>query len=113
MTELSRDALLPADIGPNDDGTTLRILWRDGHESEYTPRYLRIACPCAGCVDEMTGKRILRSEDVPEDVYPLSIEHVGRYALQFDWSDGHRTGIYPFEYLRRLCPCEACEATDS
>lgn len=108
MGDLPKHAILPETIGPNHDGTALRIRWKDDHESEYAPRSLRIACPCAGCVDEMTGKRILRPEDVPADVHPRSIEHVGRYALQFDWSDGHRTGIYPFEYLRRLCPCEAC-----
>lgn len=92
----------PTDIGPNQDGTRLRIAWEDGHVSEYVPRLLRIRCPCAGCVDEMTGIRTLRPESVPEDVYPVAIHYVGRYALQFDWSDGHATGIYPFEFLRRL-----------
>jgi len=92
----------PLDIGPTEDGARLRILWQDGHESVYAPRDLRLACPCAGCVDEMTGRRTLTPERVPEDVHPLTIEYVGRYALQFTWSDGHRTGIYPFDYLRRL-----------
>ena len=59
-------------------------------------------CPCAGCVDEMTGVRMLTEAMVPEGVYPLAIEYVGRYALQFYWSDGHSTGIYSFELLRRL-----------
>ncbi|MDX1748266.1 MAG: DUF971 domain-containing protein, partial [Halobacteriales archaeon] len=64
-------------------------------------------CPCAGCVDEMTGRRILTEGMVPERVYPLEIQYVGRYALRFVWSDGHRTGIYPYEYLRKLCGEEA------
>jgi DUF971 family protein len=59
-------------------------------------------------VDEMTGERTLRPESVPEGVHPLAIRYVGRYALGFDWSDGHTTGIYPFEYLRDLCPCAEC-----
>ena len=80
----------------------LRIEWQDGGVSELVPRDLRIACPCAGCVDEMTGKRILRPEHVAEDVMPLAIHYVGRYALTFVWNDGHSTGIYPFEYLRQL-----------
>lgn len=92
----------PADIGPDDSGTRLQIRWKDGTESLYLPRELRLACPCAGCVDEMSGVRTLRPSDVREDVHPLSIHYVGRYALQFVWSDGHRTGIYPFDYLRRL-----------
>ena len=92
----------PRDIGPNEDATRLRIAWEDGHVSEYEPRVLRVRCPCARCVDEMTGIRTLRAEDVSENVYPLAIHYVGRYALRFDWSDGHGTGIYPFELLRRL-----------
>ena len=91
----------PAEIAPNADATRLRIVWKDGEFSEYAPRDLRIWCPCAGCVDEMTGKRILDPDMVAEDVHPLSIHYVGRYALKFVWSDGHDTGIYPFEYLRR------------
>lgn len=108
MDDLSPQAIRPDDVGPNDDGTALAIAWKDGHRSVFEPRMLRIACRCAVCVDEMTGRRILRPEDVPSDIHPLAIHYVGRYALRFDWSDGHGTGIYPFEYLRRLCPCEAC-----
>lgn len=92
----------PEDIGPTEDGTRLRICWKDGRADEYEPRDLRLACPCAGCVEEMTGRPILVPEMVPQDVYPEAIHYVGRYALQFVWSDRHSTGIYPFEYLRRL-----------
>ncbi len=92
----------PSDIGPTADGSRLRILWEDGHESEFLPRRLRLMCPCAGCVDEMTGVRTLTPEMVSENVYPTAIHYIGRYALQFMWSDGHSTGLYPFEYLRRL-----------
>lgn len=100
----------PLQVGPNPEATHLRISWADGHVSDFPPRLLRVACVCAGCVDELTGRRILREEDVPDDVHPLAIEYVGRYALRFRWSDGHDTGIHPFDYLRRLCPCPACEA---
>jgi DUF971 family protein len=92
----------PAEIGPTEDGVRLRVRWKDGVTSEIAPRELRLMCPCAGCVDEMTGVRTLRPEAVDEAVYPTSIHYVGRYALQFVWSDGHSTGIYTFEYLRRL-----------
>jgi len=92
----------PEEIGPTEDGARLRIRWKDGRVDEYEPRALRLACPCAGCVEEMTGRPILVPEMVPEGVYPEAIHYVGRYALQFVWSDRHSTGIYPFEYLRRL-----------
>lgn len=98
----------PEQIAPTEDASALRIRWRDGHTSDFPPRYLRIQCRCAGCVDEMTGRPILRPEDVAEDVHPFAIHYVGRYALQFDWSDGHSTGIYPFEFLRGICPCSEC-----
>ena len=94
--------ITPEEIGPTDDGLRLAIRWQDGVSHEYVPRDLRLVCPCAGCVEEMTGRRILVPEMVAEDVHPTAIHYVGRYALQFIWSDGHSTGIYPYEYLRRL-----------
>ena len=95
-------ATTPREIGPTADGEALRIEWMDGSESILRPHHLRISCPCARCVDEMTGKRVLRPEMVPESIYPTAIHYVGRYALQFVWSDGHDTGFYPFDFLRRL-----------
>lgn len=92
----------PVEIGPSEDEARLRIEWRDGVVSELVPRYLRSLCPCAGCVDEMTGVRTLTPDMVDDGVYPTAIHYVGRYALQFVWSDGHSTGIYTFEYLREL-----------
>jgi ATP-binding protein involved in chromosome partitioning len=79
----------PAEIGPTEDGTQLRIWWMDGAASEYPPRYLRLMCPCAGCVDETTGRPLLNPVTVPMDVHPLAIHYVGEYAIRFDWSDGH------------------------
>lgn len=92
----------PVRIEPTEDGSMLRILWRDGHLSEYEPRMLRLRCQCAGCVDEFTGDPILDPESVPADIHPRAIRHVGRYALAFEWSDRHDTGIYPFDFLRSL-----------
>jgi DUF971 family protein len=99
----------PADIGPTEDGSKLRIAWKDGVVSEYLPRYLRLLCPCAGCVNEMTGVRTLTPEMVDEGVYPTAIHYVGRYALQPVWSDGHSTGIFTFEMLREMWDQELAE----
>jgi DUF971 family protein len=95
-------ATTPREIGPSADGAALRILWEDGGVSLFAPHALRVRCPCAQCVDEMTGRRILRPESVPADIAMSAIHYVGRYALQFVWSDGHDTGFYPFDFLRRL-----------
>lgn len=96
------------EIVPTEDAARLRIAWADGHESVYAPRYLRQNCRCAKCQDEFTGRQRLDPQSVAVDVYPLAIRYVGRYAIRFDWSDGHTTGIYPFELLRDICPCDAC-----
>ena len=56
----------------------------------------------------MTGRKTLRDESVPQDVRAARITPVGRYAITILWSDGHDTGIYSFETLRRLCPCGNC-----
>jgi ATP-binding protein involved in chromosome partitioning len=81
---------------------TLAITWADGVESRYDVRELRLACGCAQCVDEWSGAGRLDPASVPEDVRPLQIEPVGRYAIQIAWSDGHASGIYPFRRLREL-----------
>ncbi len=41
-------------------------------------------------------------------VKPLEVTQVGKYALKFKWSDGHESGIYSWEYLRRMCRCAVC-----
>jgi ATP-binding protein involved in chromosome partitioning len=84
------------------DAQTLAITWADGVESAYPVRALRLACACAQCVDEWSGEGRLEPDTVPEDVHPLRIEAVGRYAIQIAWSDGHASGIYPFRRLREL-----------
>lgn len=86
----------------------LHILWADGHKTVFTNKYLRERCPCAACVNELTGERMLRLESVRPDIRAEDISLVGRYAIQIRWSDGHSTGIYPFERLRAECPCGFC-----
>jgi DUF971 family protein len=100
----------PMRVEPTEDGQKLRIVWKDGHTSEYVPRQIRLACPCAGCVDEFTGAPLLDPATVPEGIMPVKIEYVGGYALGFKWPDGHDTGIYPYDLLRKICPCEECAA---
>ena len=80
----------------------LCIEWGDGLRSIYDVRELRLACGCAECVDEWTGENRLDPDAVPDDVRPVKIEPVGRYAIQIEWSDAHASGIYPFRRLRQL-----------
>lgn len=78
------------------------IRWSDESESRYGAAELRRACPCAGCKDEWTGVKTLDDAQVPDDLKFNSIAIVGRYALNFNFSDGHDTGIFSFNFLREL-----------
>ena len=84
------------------DPVELGFEWPDGLESKVPARALRLACPCARCVDEFTGAPLLDPGTVPEDLTQTAVELVGNYALSVTFSDGHRTGIYTWEALRRL-----------
>ena len=80
----------------------LAIGWADGSESLLPLREIRIACGCATCRNELSGAPLLNPDSVPEDITAARIAPVGNYALTFEWSDGHSTGIYPWEELRAL-----------
>jgi len=80
----------------------ITINWSDETESRYNAADLRKACPCAGCINEWTGEKTLKADMIAEDLSFSSIAVVGRYALNFNFSDGHDTGIFSFQYLKQL-----------
>jgi len=101
-------------------GTGMDIEWKDGHHSSYKFAYLRDACPCAMC-DEERSKTNRHPGDPPSlapgtlpmfkpAAKPASAEAVGKYAIKFNWNDGHELGIYSWQFLREYCPCEECKA---
>jgi DUF971 family protein len=97
-----------------DDGAAVEIQWeQNGHVGRYGARALRLACRCASCREEMTDRPLLEPGAVPADVRALDVKLVGGYAVQFAWSDGHGTGIYPWDFLLEICPCPHCAARRS
>ena len=84
------------------DSRTLAVVWTDNKKSLYDVVELRRQCRCAHCIDEVTKEQKLNPDDVPETLRPIKIESVGRYALTISFTDGHKTGIYTFEWLRAL-----------
>src|SRR3990167_7936765 len=86
----------------------IRISWSDGHQGIYPHLYLRENCRCASCVQEWSGEKLIRAENIPQDITPAAIQAVGNYAISIRWSDDHDTGIYPFDFLKEICPCEEC-----
>ncbi|HVB34967.1 MAG TPA: DUF971 domain-containing protein [Patescibacteria group bacterium] len=93
-------------------GAGMDIDWADGHHSHYEFAYLRDRCPCAVCKEG----RDPHDHPAPAGALPLykpritarSASPVGHYAVEFDFSDGHATGIFSFPYLREICPCGEC-----
>jgi DUF971 family protein len=98
-----------ANVRPKDIqqiGNELAIKWDDGGESFVPLEKLRRACPCAGCKGEMDIMgNVYRGPEKPlrpESYQLIRLGHVGGYALQPHWGDGHATGLYSFDYLRRV-----------
>ncbi len=120
--KLAPNAVTPAKVRvKKTEGTGVEIDWRDGHQSAWGFKWLRDACPCATCHEEREASG--RPPGVPKPkaptllvmyeapVKPLEVTSVGKYALRFKWSDGHESGIYSWEYLRRQCGCEVCKGS--
>jgi DUF971 family protein len=98
----------PLKINKSTDGQ-LVIIWDDGYETRYKIDYLRNQCPCASCQGETvlfhTHKPVKSDTALPGKYELNKIEQVGNYAIQIIWKDGHDSGIYSWEYLRKICQC--------
>ena len=103
----------PKSIAVSRSRGILIIDWEDDHRSEFPLTGLRASCPCAECMGGHANMGKAGSPDMLE--LPLvgkqsdelvDLKVVGNYALQLSWADGHNSGIYSWDYLRELCPCE-------
>lgn len=91
----------------------LDILWAPGFQRRYPFKFLRCECPCATCVNEFTGERILNPETIPAEILPVALSFSGNYALKIEWADGHNSGIYTWEQLHKLADAPEVEVVDS
>ena len=118
---LPHEAIEPAKVRVHKTtGTGMEIDWKDGHQSSWTFSWLRDACPCATCHEERgaSGRKAGEPKPKPATLLPMykapvrpeSVSPVGRYAISFHWNDGHQSGIYSWDYLRRHCLCAECRA---
>jgi DUF971 family protein len=96
----------------------IQIDWKDGHSSQYSLAYLRDECPCASCTGAHGTEPRKTNHSAPPatpfQMYTptlkmLNVEAVGHYAIRIDWNDGHNTGIYSFDHLRKICGCAECK----
>ena len=110
---LAHEAVSPAKVRiALTEGTGVEILWKDGHRSQWSFPYLRDACPCATCHEERekSGRAPGEPKAMAKQMFPmftpparpLEATPAGRYAIKFKWADGHESGIYSWEFLRRL-----------
>lgn len=81
----------------------LEITWPDGSSYKLPFRYLRGRCPCANCVDEFTGRRVVGVDEVPLGIEIVGAQILGNYALKITWNDRHDTGLYTWDNLKDLC----------
>ena len=95
----------PQEMNLSNKGETLIIKWQDGIEhviSAFTVRYM---CPCAHCVDEITGEKLIKEENIPPNVKITESVPVGRYGVRFSFDDpspGAGAGIFTFSLLRKM-----------
>ena len=111
MASLTFEQKQPVNIEVDRKKGEVRITWADDYQSIYPLTYLRKICPCAVCNEQRNNQdplRVLKPDqaiatgELTPDRQP--VELVGNYALQFFWKDGHQTGIYTFDFLRRMTP---------
>lgn len=103
------EKIRPTNVTADRNQRLLIIEWSDGHTSRYPFAGLRLICPCVECRgghENMGGPPDLEAlrQARDETINIESVGAVGSYALQFQWSDGHWTGIYTWEFLRQADP---------
>ena len=90
----------PQELRVNADKDTLTILFDDGARANLTAETLRTQSPSA----EVQGHGGMRPPPVTgkKDVKISRLEPVGNYAVRIVFDDGHDSGLYSWDYLRKL-----------
>jgi Mrp family chromosome partitioning ATPase/DUF971 family protein len=101
------DSVTPPKVIPMEG--SISIDWGEGKTSMLSAYDVRCACPCARCVDEYTGAPLLDPSEVPSNIAVEAMAELGNYAVAFTWSDGHSTGIYSWDFLRKLAEEKAAQ----
>lgn len=93
---------VPVTVTVTPDQQGLTVTWDDGKVATLSAQRLRQSCPCAECVEEFTGRRVLDPAKIAPDLKLLEVAPVGNYAVSFVFGDAHRTGIFNWAHLRQL-----------
>lgn len=92
----------PTNIRAHQGAQLLELTWSEADVDRLPYHELRAQCPCASCRDEWTGERILDPNSIRSDLKLEGMEHVGNYAVRLGWNDGHSSGLYTWETLKRI-----------
>lgn len=84
-----------------EDAHHFRVEWEDGYIQRFKLSELQKNCPCASCMDEFTGKKLVDPHSIDENVKAIRLTNVGRYGLRVKFTSGCSTGIYSFNMLRQ------------
>ncbi len=92
----------PTNIRAHQADQVLELTWDETRADRVPYRYLRAECPCAACKDEWTGQRTLDPATIRPDLKLEGMEAIGNYAVRLVWNDGHSSGLYSWDTLRKL-----------
>ena len=92
----------PKHIRALSDQKLFEIQWNNETVHRIPFKVLRGLCPCAGCVNEFTGERMIDVNTIAEEIQPTSLDFAGNYALKIAWTDQHDTGLYTWERLQAI-----------
>ncbi len=92
-------SVVPTEVHLREAEGRLNITWSDGSTSEYSLAYLRGWCPCAGCQGHFQNEMTFVTD---ASTTLTNVEPIGGYAMRPVWADGHKSGIFSFQYLREL-----------
>lgn len=101
----------PENIRVHRDEGILEIIWNAEETDRIALRTVRQSCPCAACVDEFSGAKILDADSVPVDIHPLEVALAGNYALKVRWSDSHDSGLFTWDFLRSIADGDHADQT--
>lgn len=92
----------PETIRAHQSQQVLELAWEGEPPAQVAYRTIRAECPCASCKDEWTGERILDPASIRPDLQLAGMEAVGNYAVRLSWNDGHGSGLFTWDLLRKL-----------
>jgi DUF971 family protein len=105
MAGLTPSTPQPTDIVLHSQSKVMEIAFSDGLSFRIPFELLRVYSPSAEVQGHGPGQELLQTGK--REVGIVALEPVGHYAVQPQFSDGHNSGIFSWDYLYSLGQREA------